>query len=558
MITVNRAIAKALKIFDIDVVFGLPNDDLLLMKEIKNQNIDFVVTKDQRNAMFMTVGYALSKKSLGVCVVGKGPALTNCVTGLLEGHAQSVPVLILASGTSTPMYGEKKGFQETKQIEIVRSLTKWSHRLETSDSIDWVLHKAAFIALNGTPGIVYIEIPENLSTAFVDEKAFQISKIETPLFTPNIKYMLKMKKILEEAKKPVLIIGGGLKGSVNSQIIERFVEKLGCAVYVTASGRGAFYEKHPLFCGLMGLYSHPYMKEIIIESDFIMVLGSKLEETSIFGLEQTLQNKKNMIQVNINEDDFNLRFPSLKLLGDGESVMEELSVDMDNISNRDEWKEFIQVKKKMLFDFSEKKITENSLQIKDILKAIDRCIPENAIFVHENGLQDMWTYFYPHHVLKKDQNAFVPSEQTSLGFGVAAATGIAKAFPNNPVVVLAGDGAFNMFLSDLPTQLMQNIPIIYVIFNNGGYGWLEYQNHYKDEIGSFIDRNIRLDKLANEKLQFISIRKNEEIIQAFSKGLQYYFEGKTVILDFNVELSDVPKTLEKIYGNFPCIEEDFT
>lgn len=552
MITVNEAIARILKQINTEIVFGLPNDDLLLMKEIKTQGIQFLDTKDQRNAVFMATGYALSSNKLGVCVVGKGPALTNCITGMLEAKSQSVPLLLIATATSTKTYGSNKTFQEANQLDIVKPLAKWAHRVESVDSFQWVMNKAIFLARNSTEGIIYVEIPEDLGTKLISEKDVGINQKEKLVFLACDTSFEKAVKEIEVAKKPVLILGGGIKGKVDIECIEAFAEKLNLAVFVTASGRGCFNEESPLYCGLIGLYCFEEMQKIIQISDVVMVIGSKLEETALFGIHSYLLTK-NVIQINTDAEGFNLSFSGSNLLSDGVAIINKFNTSLEKQLNNSDWRHFIETQKQTLFDNTiQKKYCSEKLRVRHILQKLNQHCPEKTIFVHENGLQDMWSYFYPFHRLKKGQLTYVPSEQTSLGFGVAAATGIAKAHPDRPLVVIAGDGAFNMFQSDLQTQLVQETPVIYIILNNERYGWLEYQNNYQDVIGEF--KNIvtyNVEQLANVDV----VKTTEEIEPAILRALDELNNDKTSILNFKVELTDIPNPLKTIYGSFPNEEE---
>ncbi|USG66596.1 thiamine pyrophosphate-binding protein [Brevibacillus ruminantium] len=555
-ISVYEGIAKGLKAFGTEVVFGLPNDELLLMHAIENQDIEFMVTKDQRNAVFMATGYALAAQKLGVCVVGKGPAVSNTITGLLEAHAQSCPLLILSSGTSTGSYGKKKAFQEADQMALVSPLVKWSHRLESKESLGWVLRKAVFLATQGTPGPVYIEIPENigsqqLSGDFPDFSPLTISKT----MPDPLSFRFACEKI-SHAAKPILLLGGGCKWMERRGVLEMWAEQLGALVLVTASGRGSFHEEHPLYGGLAGLYVHRRVKTLLQEADLVITLGSKLEETALFGWEEQLQTKE-IIQVNINEEHFHLDYPSLCLIGDVECVVNEMLAHTKNRAPHLEWvREIEQCKQAMLLDKAESKHGESRLRVADLLKELQACLPANSIYVHENGLQDMWSYFFPYLGLAQEQNAYVPSEQTSLGFGACAAIGVAKAKPLQPVVAFVGDGAFNLFRSDLSTALAYEMPLIYVVLQNGGYGWLDFQhvNTGRKEGSRFLHPHFSCTESRHPKLTVIPLHKREECKQVIEQAWREYERKQVVVIEAMVSVDDVPEPLTKLHGDFPVKE----
>ncbi|EMA6342444.1 thiamine pyrophosphate-binding protein [Bacillus cytotoxicus] len=556
-ISVYEAIANILKRNKIDLVYGLPSDDLQLMNVIEEYGIEFLVNRDQRNAVFMATGHALASKSLGVCIVGKGPAVSNCVTGLLEAQSQNVPILIIASGTRTKVYGDKKAFQEANQMSLVSPLVKWCHRLENPDSIGWVLKKALFMALNGKPGPVYIEIPEDIGELYVDLESVQFSPISISRTLPDPNFLREFRKKIIEAKRPLLLLGGGSNSLTDTYLLTQFSNVINAAVFVTASGRGAYDESQKLFCGLAGLYSPKQLFPIVQDSDLIITVGSKLEETALFGWDQVLRTKE-VIQINNTEEDFNLKFNGMRLVGDAELTLNYILSMIEAPLDKEKWVEQIVQLKKQL---TEKKIEclENSeyLKVAHVLNGMQMYAPSNAIFVHENGLQDMWSYYFPYLSLKEGQNAIVPSEQTSLGFGVSATIGVAKTNINRPVIAFVGDGAFNLFRSELETVINNKIPVIYVVLKNGGYGWLQFQNKNKERRNpySFVNQELPLVGMKNSQLEVLSLDDKDDVLSTFKYVYEQYAQRKTVILECIVQLEDVPDSLKEIYGDFPEKEE---
>ncbi|MDC2865524.1 MULTISPECIES: thiamine pyrophosphate-binding protein [unclassified Bacillus (in: firmicutes)] len=552
-VSVYEAIANVLKENEIDTVYGLPSDDLQLMNAIEDCGIEFLVNKDQRNAVFMATGYALAAKRLGVCIVGKGPAVSNCVTGLLEAHSQNAPVLIIASGTRTQTYGSQRAFQETNQMSLVSPLVKWCHRVETPDSIGWVLKRALFLALNGKPGPIYIEIPEDIGELYINLESVQFSPMPISRTLPNLKCLDKVKEKLVESQRPLLLLGGGSKSLTDNHLLTQFANTIGASVFVTASGRGAYDENQKLFCGLAGLYCPKQLFPIVQESDLVITVGSKLEETALFGWEQALRTKE-VIQINIVEEDFNLDFSGLRLVGDVGLTLKYLISIIQEPLEKEKWIERIEhLKQSLLVEKDEYLQNANYLSVAHVLEGLQLYTPSNAIYVHENGLQDMWSYYFPYLSLIEGQNAIVPSEQTSLGFGVSAAVGVAKAKINQPVVAFVGDGAFNLFRSELETVINNRVPVIYVVLKNGGYGWLQFQNKNKERKNplSFVNPRLPLVGIENPQLEVISLRSKDDVEDIFKDVYKQYNQGKTVILECMIQLEDVPDSLKEIYGDFP-------
>lgn len=549
-LTVIDCIAKKLESYGVNNIFGLPSDDLKFYHACENSGIDYLVARDQKNAMFMAVGYALAKRKTAVCNIGKGPAVAYGVGGLLEAKTQSAPLIVIASGTTTEQLGHGKSFQEANQMDIVKPVVKWSHRVDNPDSLHWVLEKAFYLANNGTPGPVYIEIPEDIGDKMVVKSNYPSLAQDKTRFLPD---RLTLDLIIEKignSKYPALIIGGGCRGIKDKSIIMAFAEKIGAAIFVSASGRGVINEEHPQFSGVSGLYCSGAMIEYIKNVDLFVSLGSKLEETALFGLEEYILNNE-LIEININNNHFNFQINSLKVQGEVEVTLEELlKLTPLGLSNECNIGKLLKLKEKDIVEKRRKLKEISTLSVLHILDNIQQEISSECIFVHENGLQDMWSYFYPYFTLKNGQESIVPSEQTSLGFGCAAAIGAVMANPKTPVIAFVGDGAFNLFSSELVTLVINKIPIIYVVLNNGGYGWLEYQNTHSATY-SFAQPHIPLVSIDSNQLKHFKVREKSELNSILLQALNQYSFGRTVIVEALVDLQDVPASLTKIYGDFP-------
>lgn len=540
-------------------LFGLPSDDLNILKSLPESEIKFIMCKDQRNALFMASGYALTNHQLAVCIVGKGPALTNAVTGLLEARHLGVPLLLIALGTGGDKLGTKS-FQETDQLSIVKPLVKWSYRVEHVDRLVWALEKAAFLAKNGAPGPVYIELPEHLiEQSLTIDSPF--NKLEVLSILSSSAQLKTGFDLIQQSSKIIVLVGGGMQGQ-SSNIVEQFATHYEAAIFVTASGRGTVNENHPLFCGLAGLYTDPHIRVLWEDADLIISLGSRLEETATFEWNVLLQNTP-LIQVNIELDDFNFEYPGLKIMGDGYSTLSSWLTSSNQV-NPTNWLVQINNCKQQAFanrlEYMEKLKAVPDIHVSELLSIIQKEFPTNITMVQENGLQDMWSYFYPYFCFGEDTHSIVPSDQTSLGFGAAAALGVSIA-TKNPVIALIGDGAFNLFCSDLITAIEYQIPVIYIVLNNGGYGWLQNQLNYqssevKDSF-SFVSTssNQNLTSIQSEFVETLSIHNKNEAKEILQLAWKKYKEHKLVIINVHTNLKDIHEKIRHIYGDFPVVEQ---
>ncbi|WP_046213431.1 thiamine pyrophosphate-binding protein [Paenibacillus wulumuqiensis] len=539
-------------------LFGLPSDDLKILEPLSKADMEFIICKDQRNAVFMASGYSLATSRLAVCVVGKGPALSNTLTGLLEAQNLSVPLLLLALGTGGDKLGTRS-FQEADQMSMVKPFVKWAYRVEHGERLQWALERAAFLAVNGAPGPVYIELPEQL----VDELSpvrDSFAPLERLSVLPGRHQLQAADELLRQSRRPLILTGGGMKNG-DGEKLEQFAATYGAAVFATASGRGTMDEHHPLFGGVAGLYTDVSCRVLWEEADLVIALGSRLEETATFEWESWLEHKP-LIQVNMELNDLAHQYEGLRLLGDGYAVLDHWLEQTLRPADSG-WVERIADCKAAAVQRRNASMTEIAsepgLHVPELLELIRSQCAEDLVLVQENGLQDMWSYFYPYFAFGKQAWSIVPSDQTSLGFGAAAALG-AAASGERPVVALVGDGAFNLFRSDLITAAEYRIPALYLVLNNGGYGWLQNQLGYQSSElnGSypFVSAQEQLD-VSSIRHEFVDnrvIRSREEAAEQLSAAWNSYRAGRLVIVDVHVTLTDIHEKIRHVYGDFPLPE----
>lgn len=310
------AVLDLLERAGIDVVFGLPADDVSLVAAVDDSNVRMVICRDQRNAAFAATGYALQSGRPGVCLVGKGPALTNTVTGLLEANYAGAPLLLLAAGTGSSACGSG-ALQEADQLSIVRPLVHWARRVEDPARLAPDLDEALLVSGAGATGPTYLEVPDHLlereCPSLPPPREPALLRVDTDAATAVVR--------LRAAQRPILLVGGGMRHHNPSGALERLARALDAPVFVTASGRGAFDEAAPTFCGLAGLYSPPEMKQLWDRADLVVALGTRLEETAVepagFAPPHT-----DVLQVNLRKDHFDPSRAGIMCLADAELVVD--------------------------------------------------------------------------------------------------------------------------------------------------------------------------------------------------------------------------------------------
>ncbi|WP_326590246.1 thiamine pyrophosphate-binding protein [Streptomyces brevispora] len=474
-----NVVVQVLEQAGVQDAFGLPADDLDLLGALDTTGIRLVLCRDQRNALFMATGYALQSGRTGIAFTGKGPAVTNALTGLLEAKSSAAPLVLLSAGTSANRRGAG-AFQELDQLAVVAPLVKWAARIDDPARLVPMLRRALLIAREGVPGPVYLELPDHLLTAEIPYAGVEADEYEA--LRPRTVQLAEDStavRTLKSAERPVLLVGGGMRHHNADRTLERLADHMGAAVFCTASGRGAFDESHPRFCGLAGLYLPEAAGELWLDTDCVVTLGSRLEETATFGWPCRIGTEVPVVQVNVEAAEFHTDFAGPKVLADAAALIAGQLARESVCAPSPDWRRRTAAIHESLHTAHRAHLAELAekpeLHIAEVLAALSDVLPDDLVLVQENGLQDMWSYSYPVHHAAPAGGSVVPSEQTSLGFGAAAAAGVKAAAPDRPVVALVGDGAFGLFESDLVTVAEQQLAVLYVVLDNGGYGWLQSQ-----------------------------------------------------------------------------------
>ncbi|WP_438295957.1 thiamine pyrophosphate-binding protein [Streptomyces sp. HUAS TT7] len=467
------AIVDLLVANGVDTCFGLPGDDLELLRALDAAGLDLVPCRDQRNAMYMATGYALQSGRLAVCALGKGPAVTHAATGLLEARESGAPVLVLAAGVPERRRGSG-GFQELDQVAVTAPLVRWAHRVGHPDRVVPATVTALTRAVGPPAGPVYLEIPDDVRTAEVLVTGPRPTLPEPLVLEPGPVTWGPALAAIGASRRPVVLVGGGMRHRNDDGAVERFAEHLGAALFTTASGRGAVDERHPLFCGVAGLYAAAPARALWSSCDLVVSLAGRLEETVVEG--GTPWPSVTVVQVNVDPGGLSAEFPGPRVLGDARHAVLGWSRALDEHRKTEVWAGRIaDARKAMSRDVEAELVRAATLpgvRIAELLAALDATAGEARVLVQENGLQDMWSYCFPFHV---GGGSIVPSEQTPLGFGAAAAIGVKRAAPDHEVTAFIGDGAFLAARADIAVAAPAHGGVLYVVLCNGGYGWLDAQ-----------------------------------------------------------------------------------
>jgi acetolactate synthase-1/2/3 large subunit len=486
--TGGRALAEMLRLAEIGPMFGMGGFQLLPFYEAARAlGLRHYLINDERSGAFAADSYARVSGRVGVCDATLGPGVTNLVTGLVESLNAGVPIVAIA-GDAQRAHAWKNMTQECRQIDILRPAVKDVLRLERIERIPEYVRRAFAVATSGRAGPVVIDVPEDVCHGEHDFAAadFHIDpdtlRMPARRARPAASEVRRAAALLAKAKRPIVLVGGGVHLSGAHAELLAFAEAENVPVAHTMSGKGGIPCVHPLSAGLFGRYDR-IANALIAEADCILIVGCKLGEiaTKRFTL---LPPGVPLIQLEILAEEIGRTAPvDVALWGDARDGLADLAAELlpgraarhaartdrarEVMRRMDAWREAASPR----YTSAERPINMGRL-IGEAMKAM----PEDAILVADGGFAAHWTGLL--YDTKRAGRTYVADRGlAAIGYGLPGALGAQLARPEAPVLAITGDGGLNMSIGDLETARRLGANFILVVVNNAASGYVKALQH---------------------------------------------------------------------------------
>ena len=459
---------------------------------ICNKNINVICAHHEGAAAVMAEGYSRITGNLGVVVVTTGPGGTNAITGVVDAWVDSTPVLVISGQTkrSQNVYNSgiplrSLGGQEVNIIPIIKSCTKYSEMINDPEKIRYHLEKAVYYAKEGRPGASWLDIPLDVQAAMIDpDKLESFSPPKRCLDATGKIYdqIQQVIKLLENAERPVLIIGQGVRLAHAEKILLLLIKILKVPVVVSKLGQDLISYNHPFFVGLGGTKGSRAGNFAMQNSDFLLAIGSRLAipftgyEYKLFG--------KNAKKISVDIDPVELSKNTISLdiaiQSDAKYFIETLLLHLpiEPLQERTEWIERCRSwKDRYPPATTELIISAYPTSIYDFFDKLSTLATKNTVLIADAGS----TYFVASQAfrVKYGQRIVIPAALGTMGFSVPLAIGAYYANPNKQIIAVTGDGSLQMNLQELQTIYHNKIPVKLFVINNGGYASIRNtQNAY--------------------------------------------------------------------------------
>ncbi|MFE1272571.1 thiamine pyrophosphate-binding protein [Streptomyces sp. NPDC058757] len=549
-----HVVARTLADAGCDLVVGLPSDDPGLMDAAGAvPGLRVVGVRDQRAGACAAIGHAAVSGRPAVLAVNSGPSFANALTGLLEAGSLGAPVVVVT--TRVPALGIGRGaFQHTDQAAMAAPLAKWTFLVEDPRQLTWALRRAVHLAVNGAPGVVLVEIADEVLRAPAPERR-PAPPVRRLRFAADAEEVRRAAALLAAARLPVVVVGGGCKPAGAGAAVRRLAELLGAPVFTTAAGRGVLDEEHPLACGLVGLYTTPPADRLLAEADVVLAIGSRLEETARMGWDGL--DDKTLVHVDVDPAVFlSALEPEAALLGDAAVVAGQLADALgaqapETAAVAARRAEIAAVRAEMRARGVPADTDGAALTVPGALRLLQESVGRDATLVQENGLHDMWGYHWPVVSVGDGARVVTPGEQTMVGFGLPAAVGAAVADPARRTVLVCGDGAFEMGLAALPTAAELKLGLTVLVLDNRGYGWPRFaraEERAPDALTRFTapshaDAAVRA--LGGDAVRCTT---PAELTAALAAAAEAHAAGRTTVITVPVHDADVPVGVRRLFA----------
>ncbi|MCU0490876.1 MAG: biosynthetic-type acetolactate synthase large subunit [Chloroflexaceae bacterium] len=468
----------------VEVMFGIPGGAIMpfyfAMWEYRDQ-LRHVLCRHEQGAGHAAEGYARATGKLGVCIGTSGPGTTNLVTPIADAMMDSTPLLAITGQVSSLVLG-KDAFQETDITGITMPITKHNYLVKDINDLPYVFKEAIHIATTGRPGPVLIDITKDAMQArTVPNWDVKLNLPGyKPTYNPNAKQIREAIKLIQSAKKPLIMSGNGVIMAGAIEELAAFAERLRVPVITTLHGIGSFPEDHPLNIGMPGMHGWVHVNRAIQECDVLFNIGGRFDDR-VTGKASTFAPNAQVIHVDIDPSEIGKNVKvAVPIVGDAKLTLQAFleampgREDMAELhGNASDWMEHIremQAKHQGKQQYVSRADTEAmSLPPHDVYDIMNRMINERGDYriCTDVGQHQMWAaqlldWYRP-------RTHITSGGAGTMGFAVPAALGVAVACPNETVWAVCGDGGFQMTNQEMATIVQEGITNVKVAVINNGY-----------------------------------------------------------------------------------------
>lgn len=458
----TKLFVKALKEEGVDTIFAYPGGTVTdLFDELHRDNeIEIVLPRHEQALVHEAEGYARETGKVGVCLVTSGPGATNTVTAIADAFYDSIPLVVFTGQVPLGLIGND-AFQEVDIVGITRSITKYSVTVKDRKDLGKILKMAFYIAQSGKPGPVLIDLPKDVQTA--SGPAEYPDKVDIRGYKPaqgiHMGQLKKAFKLLCDAKRPIILAGGGVKLAGAEKQLAAFVEKIHIPVVTTVMGKGAIPSDNSCYIGNGGLHGRYAANMAVSKCDVLLSIGTRFNDR-ITGDLNEFAPKAKIIHIDVDTASISRNVVvDVPIVTDAKLALEHLTEwaeekDLaDWFAQIDAWQQ----------ENPLEMCRDKGMNAQMIMEGLNQSFDE-VTYVTDVGQHQMWASQYLD--VNEKKKIITSGGLGTMGFGFPAALGAKIGHPDKHVVCITGDGGFQMNMQEMATSVIQNAPVIVCVLNN--------------------------------------------------------------------------------------------
>lgn len=511
----------------------------------RNKKINYISVAHEQAAAMMADSYSRLGPNFSCTMATSGPGATNLITGIACSYFDSIPALHITGqvntyeqqdGHTSTKEVRQVGFQETDIVKISQPITKFSYKLKNPSEIRYILEKAHHIATTGRPGPVLIDIPMNFQREIINPKKLRSYKTDVDKNFLNLKSkMKKIENLLDRSKKPVLILGGGIKYAKAEKELKYFINKFKIPIVATWSAVGLIEDKKNNYIGTIGVYGTRAANFAVQNSDLILCLGTRLDTRVTGGNPKSFAKNAKKIVIDIDKKelekkrglhiDLKIKTDLKNFFNNYKKFVRQLVVKKNWLAMCIEWKNQYPIIQKKFF--KEDKYVNPYVFMGELSKTLNK----KDIIIGDTGGHLTWAI--QALKIKKDQKLFSAFGNSPMGYALPASIGASFVRKKERIICINGDGSIQINLQELHTIYKLKLPIKIFVLNNNGYGII------KQFQGLYLNNRFEATGKEVSNPDFKKISKAFNLNYNFIKNHKDLYKLKKIITSKEAEIIEV-------------------
>lgn len=566
-ITGAEALMLSLKAEGVKTIFGYPGGSIMPTYDAlydytygSKKSFEHILVRHEQAAAHAAEGYARVSGKVGVTLVTSGPGVTNTLTGVADAMMDSTPIIVIAGQVAAGVLGSD-AFQEVDLVSVSQPITKWAYQIRRAEDIAWAVSRAFYIARSGRPGPVVLDFTKNAQTQLIDYVPAKVDFIRSyvPFPEPSQEAIKAAAELLNNAKKPLALVGQGVELGNAQEELRTFLEKADIPAGRTLMGLSALPTDHRLNVGMLGMHGSYSVNIKEQEADVIIAIGMRFSDRVTGDLSRYAKQAKIIhLDIDPSEIDKNVK-TTVAVIGDCKVTLPALTALVDKADHA-EWKESFAPLRQQEVD---KVITpatrpaEGPLLMGEVASKVAEATKGEAVLVTDVGQNQMMSARYFKYT--KNRSIITSGGLGTMGYGLPAAMGATYGAPERTVCCFMGDGGLQMMIQEFGTIMEHRIPVKMILMNNNFLGnvrqWQDMFFNHKRSFTPMTNPDFGQVAAAYD-IPHRRVAKREELADAIQEMLNTDgpFLLETVIKpDANVEPMTAPgKAVNEMMLNVEC------